>query len=192
MNPEEARTEYLELFNKIQALAPGGWTKVTPDKAGSVCDRPLGTEGTQLSFDTSRSPLSREKMDDLHDKVKTLFEATGFNLKQEIDGGPNFVRHTDVFGSDKFVMGLTTGKYEINLGGNTRCFADPEGKFRKEKLSPNGPVFRGYCEIPSICRSNPGSSTGVARCNQSPSIPCIRWVCNIRQEYLLLTGVGRA
>ncbi len=80
MNPEEARTEYLELFNKIQALAPGGWTKVTPDKAGWVCDRPLGTEGTQLSFDTSRSPLSREEMDDLHDKVKTLFEATGFNL----------------------------------------------------------------------------------------------------------------
>ena len=34
MDPEEARTEYLELFNKIQALAPGDWTKVTPDKAG--------------------------------------------------------------------------------------------------------------------------------------------------------------
>ncbi|WP_311214269.1 MULTISPECIES: hypothetical protein [unclassified Arthrobacter] len=130
MDPEEARTEYLELFNKIQALAPGGWTKVTPGKAGWVCDRPLGTEGTQVSFDTSRSPLSREEMDALHDKVKTLFEATGFTVKQETDDSPNFNRSTDVSGPGKFVMGFGTGKYGITLGGNTRCFADPEGKFR--------------------------------------------------------------
>jgi hypothetical protein len=130
MDPEEARTEYLELFNKIQALAPGDWTKVTPDKAGWVCDRSLGTEGTQVSFDTSRSPLSREEMDALHDKVKTLFEATGFNLRQEIDEGPNFVRHTVVLGPDKFSMAFGTGKYGITLSGNTRCFADPEGKYR--------------------------------------------------------------
>ncbi|MET3903023.1 hypothetical protein [Paenarthrobacter sp. 4246] len=130
MDPEQARKEYLDIFTEAQALAPGDWTKVTPDKPGGVCVRPLGTEGTKVSFDTSRSPLSREEMDALHDKVKALFEATGFTVKQESDGGPNFVRHTDVFGPDKFVMGLTTGKYEINLGGNTRCFADPEGKFR--------------------------------------------------------------
>lgn len=110
MDPEEARTEYVELFNRIQALAPGDWTKVTPDKAGWVCDRPLGTEGTQVSFDTSRSPLNQEEMYALHDKVKTLFEATGFYLRQEIDDGPNFVRHTVVLGPDKFSMAFGTGK----------------------------------------------------------------------------------
>ncbi len=130
MDPEQARKEYLDIFTEVQALAPGGWTKVAPDKAGWVCDRPLGTEGTQVSFDTSRSPLSREEMDDLHDKVKTLFEATGFNLRQEIDEGPNFVRHTVVLGPDKFSMAFGTGKYGITLSGNTRCFADQEGKFR--------------------------------------------------------------
>ena len=30
----------------------------------------LRTEGTQVSFDATRSPLSREEMDALHDKVK--------------------------------------------------------------------------------------------------------------------------
>lgn len=69
-------------------------------------------------------------MDILHDKVKTLFEATGLTVKQETDGGPNFIRSTDVFGPDKFVMGFVTGKYGISLGGNTRCVPDPEGKFR--------------------------------------------------------------
>ena len=130
MGPEQAREEYLDLFTKIQALAPGGWTKVTPDKPGLVCPLPDGTEGTQVSFDAHRSPLSREEMDALHDKVKTVFETTGFTVKQSTDGGANFVRSTDVFGPDKFVMGLTTGKYAITLGGNTRCVPDPDKKFR--------------------------------------------------------------
>ncbi|WP_157731585.1 hypothetical protein [Arthrobacter sp. YN] len=130
MGSEQARKEYLNLFTEVQALAPGDWTKVTPDKPGGVCDGPLGTEGTKVSFDAHRSPLSREEMDALHDKVKTLFEATGFTVKQETDDGPNFIRSTDVFGPDKFVMGLTTGRLAITLGGNTRCFSDPEGKFR--------------------------------------------------------------
>ncbi|MET4540221.1 hypothetical protein ABIE37_002002 [Arthrobacter bambusae] len=130
MASEQARKEYLDLFTKIQAHAPGDWSKVTPDKPGGVCDGPLGTEGTQVSFDATRSPLSREEMDALHDKVKAEFETTGFTVTQHTDGGENFVRRTDVFGPEKFVMGLTTGKYGIALGGNTRCFSDPEGKFR--------------------------------------------------------------
>ena len=131
MEPEQARTEYFNLFNKIQALAPGDWDVAPPSEyQGDVCRLPDGSDGTQFSIDTSRSPLSREEMDALHDKAKTVFVSTGFTVKQESDAGPNFVRHTDVFGPDKFVMGLTTGKYEINLGGNTRCVPDPEGKFR--------------------------------------------------------------
>ena len=69
-------------------------------------------------------------MDALHDKVKTEFETTGFTVTQHTDGGANFIRRTVVFGPEKFVRGLTTGKYEINLGGNTRCVPDPEAKFR--------------------------------------------------------------
>jgi hypothetical protein len=130
MGPEQARKEYLDLFTKIQALAPGDWTKVTPDKPGAVCILPNGSESTKASFDAHRSPLSREEMDALHDKVKAVFETAGFTVQQSTDGGANFVRNTNVFGPEKFVMGLTTGKYAITLGGNTRCVPDPEAKFR--------------------------------------------------------------
>ncbi|MDR6986377.1 hypothetical protein J2Y66_000847 [Paenarthrobacter nitroguajacolicus] len=44
------------------------------------------------------------------------------------DEGENFVRRTVVSGPEKFVMGITTGKYEISLGGNTRCVPDSEKK----------------------------------------------------------------
>lgn len=131
MGPEQARKEYLDLFTTIQALAPSGdWGVAPPDIKGDACRLPDGTDGTQFSINTSRSPLSREEMDALHDKVKAVFETTGFTVQQHTDGGENFVRRTDVFGPEKFVMGLTTSKYEINLGGNTRCVPDPEATFR--------------------------------------------------------------
>ncbi|NQD90737.1 hypothetical protein HP499_23420 [Paenarthrobacter sp. CM16] len=69
-------------------------------------------------------------MDALHEKVKEQFVTTGFTVQQSTDGGENFVRRTTVSGPEKFVMGITTGKYGIALSGNTRCVPDPEGKFR--------------------------------------------------------------
>ncbi|MDR6437473.1 hypothetical protein J2790_002616 [Paenarthrobacter nicotinovorans] len=131
MDPEQARAEYFELFNKIQALAPGDWGVAPPSEfQGDACRLPDGTDGTQFSVNTSRSPLSREEMDALHEKVRAEFETTGFTVRQSTDGGENFVRRTSVFGPEKFVMGITTGKYGIALSGNTRCVPDPEGEFR--------------------------------------------------------------
>ncbi|MGA8787435.1 MAG: hypothetical protein WB535_00640 [Paenarthrobacter sp.] len=129
MDPEQARTEYFELFNKIQALAPGDWGVAPPSEfQGDACRLPDGTDGTQFSVNTSRSPLSREEMDALHEKVKEQFVTTGFTVQQSTDGGENFVRRTTVSGPEKFVMGITTGKYGIALSGNTRCVPGSSGE----------------------------------------------------------------
>ncbi|QSZ47636.1 hypothetical protein [Arthrobacter sp. D5-1] len=107
MDPEQARTEYFDVFNKIQALAPGDWTKVTPEAPGDVCHLPLGMEGTKFSFDSMHGGV-----------VQT--QPSGASRDQTTTG----------FGDGKFSTQLGTSSLGTTLGGNTRCAPDPEGKFR--------------------------------------------------------------
>ncbi|WP_354513858.1 hypothetical protein [Paenarthrobacter sp. 4246] len=130
MDPEEARTEYLELFNKVQALAPGDWTKVTPEAPGDVCHLPLGMEGTQFSFDSMHGAISEDQSEAIHRTVKEVFESKGLRVEQTQPSGANRDQITTGFGDGKFSMQLGTSSFGTTLGGNTRCEPDPEGKFR--------------------------------------------------------------
>ena len=130
MGPEQAREEYLDLFTKIQALAPGGWTKVTPDKPGDVCDLPMGDQGTQFNDDSTRGAIAQVQAEAIHKTVKELFETQGLRVVQTQPSGANRDQTTTGFGDDRFSMQFGTSSFGTTLGGNTRCTPDPEGKFR--------------------------------------------------------------
>ncbi|ASN19868.1 hypothetical protein CGK93_09430 [Arthrobacter sp. YN] len=130
MDPEQARKEYLDIFTEVQALAPGDWTKVAPDAPGDVCDLPQGIEGTQFSFDITRSAISEDQAEAIHKTVKEVFESKGLRVVQTQPSGANRDQTTTGFGDGKFSMQLGTSSIGTTLGGNTRCTPDPEGKFR--------------------------------------------------------------
>ncbi|MGA8787434.1 MAG: hypothetical protein WB535_00635 [Paenarthrobacter sp.] len=130
MDPEQARTEYFDLFNKIQALAPGDWTKVAPEAPGDVCHLPLGMEGTQFSFDSTQGAISEDQAEAIHKTVKEVFESKGLRVVQTQPSGANRDQTTTGFGDGKFSLQLGTSSFGTTLGGNTRCAPDPEGKFR--------------------------------------------------------------
>ena len=130
MGSEQAREEYLDIFTKIQALAPGDWTKVTPDKPGMVCPLPDGTEGTQVNYDSTHGSIPQEQTAEIHKTVKELFETEGLRVVQTQPSGANRDQTTTGFGDGKFSMRFGTSSFGTTLGGSTRCALDPEGKFR--------------------------------------------------------------
>ncbi|WP_223944611.1 hypothetical protein [Arthrobacter sp. StoSoilB20] len=130
MDPEQARKEYLDLFTEVQALAPGDWTKVTPEAQGDVCHLPLGMEGTQFSFDSTQVAISEDQAEAMHKTVKEAFESKGLRVVQTQPSGANRDQITTGFGDGKFSLQLGTSSFGTTLGGNTRCVPDPESKFR--------------------------------------------------------------
>ncbi|MCT9870686.1 hypothetical protein [Paenarthrobacter aurescens] len=130
MEPEQARTEYLGIFIQIQALAPGDWTKITPDKPGMACPLPDGTEGTRFNFDSMHGAISEDQAEAIHKTVKEVFESKGLRVVQTQPSGANRDQITTGFGDGRFSMQLGTSSFGTTLGGNTRCAPDPEGKFR--------------------------------------------------------------
>ncbi|WOH19366.1 hypothetical protein IRJ34_03295 [Paenarthrobacter sp. GOM3] len=130
MGPEQARTEYLDIFTQIQGLAPGDWTKITPDKPGMACPLPDGTEGTRFNYDSTQGAISEDQAKAIHKSVKEVFESNGLSVVQTQPSGANRDQTTTGFGDGKFSMQLGTSSFGTTLGGNTRCAQDPEGKFR--------------------------------------------------------------
>jgi len=130
MGPEQARTEYLDIFTQIQALAPGDWTKITPDKPGMACPLPDGSEGTQFNYDSTQGAISEDQAEAIHKTVKEVFEREGLRVVQTQPSGANRDQTTTGSGDGKFSMQLGTSSFGTTLGGNTRCTPDPEGKFR--------------------------------------------------------------
>ena len=130
VDPDQARKDYLDLFTEVQALAPGDWTKVTPEAQGDVCHLPLGMEGTQFSFDSTQGAISEDQAEAIHKSVKEAFESKGLRVVQTQPSGANRDQTTTGFGDGKFSMQLGTSSFGTTLGGNTRCAPDPEGKFR--------------------------------------------------------------
>ncbi|GAA3277704.1 hypothetical protein AAU01_24490 [Paenarthrobacter aurescens] len=128
--PEQARTEYLDIFTQIQALAPGDWTKITPDKPGMACPLPDGTEGTRFNYDSTQGTITEEQAAAIHKTVREIFESKGLRVVQTQPSGSNRDQTTTGFGDGKFSMQLGTSSFGTSLGGNTRCAPDPEGKFR--------------------------------------------------------------
>jgi hypothetical protein len=130
MGPEQARKEYLDLFTEIQAITPGEWTKVTPDKPGLPCPLPDGTEGTRFNYDSTHGAISQDQAEGTHKTVKEMFETQGLRVVQTQPSGANRDQTTTGFGDGKFTMQFGTSSFGTTLGGNTRCTPDPEGKFR--------------------------------------------------------------
>jgi hypothetical protein len=130
VDPDQARKDYLDLFTEVQALAPGDWTKITPDKPGMACPLPDGIGGTRFNYDSTQGAISEDQAEAIHKSVKEAFESKGLRVEQTQPSGANRDQTTTGFGDGKFSMQLGTSSFGTTLGGNTRCAPDPEGKFR--------------------------------------------------------------
>ncbi|MET3904926.1 hypothetical protein ABIE35_003514 [Paenarthrobacter sp. 4246] len=95
MGSEQARTEYLNIFTQIQALAPGDWTKITPYKPGMACPLPDGTEGTRFNYDSTQGAISEDQAEAIHKTVKEVFESNGLRVVQTQPSGGGEPRPDD-------------------------------------------------------------------------------------------------
>ena len=127
MTPEEARQEFFELLDEIQAMAPGDW--VNEDvPAGGYCNYQGTGSGRSFAGARTMGLLSTTERETLRQKVEQFYKSHGYSVKVfDQSTTTNKLIMTNGFGPDGLVIQLCTGDLRTKIDGNSRCVPDPEG-----------------------------------------------------------------